>query len=184
MAKLTEKILARYYDGELSQKKAQEVEALLAASPEYESSLKNMNKIGDLLRLMNEENLSDVSFNSFSENVQAGIERQQTPGMLERIRVWLSEFFEFKQAIWVPSFAVVATAVALLLILPIVTDTQEKVPSGEPNGNIWMAANDTKPVILGSKIESVSFGDADGLKYDLTNGQGGTVGVVWIVENP
>ncbi len=184
MAKLTEKMLARYYDGELSPKQAQKVEKILAESKAHESSLNNMVRIGDLLRLMNEENLNDVSFDGFHEKVKTGIKRQQTPGIMERIGVWVSEFFEYRPAIWVPSFAVAAAAVALLLILPIVTGSPETAPSSAPTPDIWMAANDTQPVTFGSRIESVSFGEADGLKYDITNGQGGTVGVVWIVEKP
>ena len=186
MAKLTQELLERYHDNELRSSKVKEVEKLLSDSPDHQQSLREMARIGDLLRLMNEESQEAVSFDGFEHRVRAGIKTAQAPGFAERLRIWTSEFFEHRQAIWIPSVAVAGAAAAILLILPLFADQsgQLRHPSPSDKGEIWMASDSNSSLQLHSTIELVNFGEATGSKYEISDGQGGTVGVVWIEENP
>ncbi|MCP4601549.1 MAG: hypothetical protein GY847_13725 [Proteobacteria bacterium] len=184
MAKLTEELLERYHDGELSPRKAKWVEQRLKESPEHRNSLEKMVRMKQLIHLMNEEALTDVSFAGFKERVEIGIKREQGSGAWERLKVWAAEFFEHRQVIWVPSAAVATVAIAVLIALPFVTGTPAESTYDNANNGIWMASNTPGVEAPGSTIVSINFGGATGEKYDIPDGQGGTVGVVWIVEKP
>ena len=54
MAKLNEKLLAKYYDGMLGPSKAAQVEQLLENSPEDRETIKKMSRVSELLQLINE----------------------------------------------------------------------------------------------------------------------------------
>ncbi len=188
MAKLNEKLLARYYDGELSPRKAQKIEQLLRESPEHQEALKKMTQIGDLLRLANEENLESVSFDQLERQVAAGISQERNASLLERLTVWFSEFFSYRKVIWVPATVVAGATLAVLLVLPLSTPTplEDKGPTSSGN-DTWMASDDTTKG--GSKIESVTFddtADSKDSKFEVSkiDGQNGSIGVVWIVDTP
>ena len=188
MGKLTQEVLQRYHDGELSTRATKRVEADIEASPQWRQSLQQMSQLGELLRLMNEESLDDVSFDGFEARVTAGIEREDHPGGLERLRVWLSEVFEHRPVIWVPATAVVGVSLALLLALPFIgggtgNQTSGPVPAtgagNNTGGGIWTASAGGA---AGSSIEAVDYGGASGQVYDVPNGKGGMTAVVWINE--
>jgi anti-sigma factor RsiW len=189
MAKLNQKLLARYYDGELSPRKARKIEQLLSRSPEHQEALKKMTQIGELLRLANEEKLESVSFERLEQQVAAGISREEDSSPLEQLKVWFSEFFSYRKVVWVPTAVVAGATLAVLLILPLTTPTpvvEDKAPTGDRNGT-WMASDDTSKG--GSKIESVTFddtGDSKDSKFEVSkiDGQNGSIGVVWIVDTP
>jgi anti-sigma factor RsiW len=188
MIKLNQNLLARYYDGELSPRKARKIEQLLRESPEHQESLKKMTQLGELLRLANEEKMESVSFERFEQQVTAGISKGEDSTLLEQLKVWVSEFFSYRKAVWVPTAVVAGAALAALLVLPLSTPTQveDKAPTGNRN-DTWIAADDTSKG--GSKIESVTFddtGDSSDSKFEVSkiDGQNGSVGVVWIVDTP
>ena len=52
MAKLTDEIIERYYDGELGPSKAKWVEKQLEGSSEYQNRLEKMSRMSGLLHLM------------------------------------------------------------------------------------------------------------------------------------
>ena len=119
MAKITQDLLERYLDGELKPQKARQVERLLEESPEHQESLSELAKIGDLLRLMNEERLSDVSFEGFKSQVDRQIRTaEQRPSLLSRARVWAAEFFNHRRVVWVPAAATVGALALALVLLP------------------------------------------------------------------
>ncbi len=180
MAKLTYEMLERYHDGELSPRQAQWVEQRLDESPEHRETLAKMTRMSDLLTIMNEENLADVSFAGFEERVRAGVRQAEQPGAWERFKVWASEFLEHRQVVWVPSVAVATIAVAVIIALPFVSGSPSGTTAGPADPGIWQAASTDQPP--GSKIVSVNFGETTGMKYDVPYSKGGTVGVVWIME--
>ncbi|MCP4676141.1 MAG: hypothetical protein GY854_11665 [Deltaproteobacteria bacterium] len=186
MPGLNEKLLARYYDGELSPKKAAWVEQQLDKSPDYQVALKKMSNMSDLIHLMNEETLEDVSFAGFETRVRAGIGQGERPGFFEKLQVWASEFIEHRRTIWVPSMAVATVAVAVLIAMPFVTGGPSEAPPATTDNGIWMASTPgTKAP--SSTIVSVGSNDKTGSKYhkyDVPSGEGGTLGVVWIDEKP
>ena len=182
MSRLTRELLERYHDGELSERASERVESLLAASAEDQQNLVHLERLGELLRVMNEEQLSEVSFDGFEQRVAIGIKQQALPGAWERFKVWAGEFFEHRRVIWVPSAALATAAVAVLLILPL-------APGGQPTaghhagaaGGIWTASTDGAPTIArGSEIVSVH--GAAGIPYQIENEQGELTGVAWFNE--
>lgn len=181
MNKLTEDLLERYHDGELSPREAEQVEQLLAESPEFQESLKKMSRIGDLLRLMNEEFVADASFEGFGERIEAGIRRADKPSLLERVRVWSEEFLQHRRTVWVPAVAAAGVAAAILIALPFVGSPPGKAPPQKPVIEVYRHPQQPSP---GSTIRSVDFGGSQGAKYEVRDEDHGTVGVVWIVEKP
>ena len=186
MVKLNEKLLARYYDGELSPKKDRQVEQLLRQSPEHQESLRKMTQIGDLLRMANEETVDRVSFEGFAQQVEAGIAEERASRLSEKVKVWLQEFGTYRKPIWGPSAVLVASAIAVLLILPLTTSRpgEPETPAIAQNGT-WMASDEASRA--GSTIESVTFDDTDKSgqdKFEVSkvDGQNGSIGVVWIVD--
>ena len=125
MVKLNEKLLAKYYDGALSQKKAEQVEKLLENSPEHQEALQKMERMGDLLRLMNEESISDVSFAGFDKRVAIGVKQDEKPGLMDRITLYLNEFFEHRRIVWVPATVVAAVALAVVIAVPFMSGKQD-----------------------------------------------------------
>ena len=186
MVKLNEKLLARYYDGELSPRKARQVEQLLRESPEHQESLRKMSQIGDLIRMANEETVDRISFADFGEHVKAGIAEEQASSPAERLKVWFQEFFAYRKPVWVPATAVVAAAIAALLVFPLSSPGPAEPMDPATGGNgTWMAADHTSKG--GSKIESVTFDDTeksgdDKFEVSKIDGQNGSIGVVWIVD--
>ncbi len=186
MAGLNEKLLARYYDGELGPKKAAWVEQQLEKSPDHQAALKKMSNMSELIHLMNEETLEDISFAGFETRVRAGILQGEKPGFVERLRVFVSEFIEHRRTIWVPSMAAATVAVAVLIALPFVTGGPAEAPSATTDNGIRMASASPSNT-SGSTIVSVDFSEKTGSnyrKYDVPFSEGGTVGVVWIDEKP
>ncbi len=186
MAKLNQKLLERYYDGELSPGKARKVEQLLGESPEHQASLKKMTQMGDLLRQANEETLENVSFKHLEQRVAAGISKEEDAPLLEQLKVWTQEFFSYRKAVWVPTAVIAGVAIAVLSVLPLATSSQvePETPIMSDPGT-WMAADKTSKG--GSKIESVTFDDTEKpseskFKVSKVDGQNGSIGVVWIVE--
>jgi len=182
MKRLTEELIERYHDGELGPKERERVEDLLERSPAWRRSLEGVARLRSLLCLMNEESLGNVSFEGFAKRVANGIVREPRPGVGERIRVLAEEIFQHRRAIWVPCAAVVAAAAAVLLVLPFAASAPPRPASSGTEGGTWMAAAEIVPAAGGSRIESVDFGGAAGMVYDVNDGRGGTAGVVWIVE--
>ncbi len=186
MVKLNEKLLARYYDGELSPKKARSVEQLLRQSPEHQESLRKMAQIGDLLRMANEETVDRVSLEGFAEQVEAGIAEERASSLSERLKVWIQEFVTYRKPVWIPAAALVAAAIAVLLVVPLSPPgpVEPQTPATASN-DTWMAAD--QPSKRGSKIESVTFDDTgksgEG-KFEVSkiDGKNGSIGVVWIVD--
>jgi anti-sigma factor RsiW len=180
MANINQKLLERYYDGELSPKKAKQIEDQLANDAEHRESYRQMSQIGDLLRLMNEEDLNTVSFDGFEQRVAAGISVEEKPGMLEQLGIWISEFFAYRKAIWIPTTAAVGIAMVALLIVPAVL--RSNIFNGaSPPAIVTYEASIAR---TGSKIESVTFEGMTAVDYRVSkiDGQDGTIGVVWIVD--
>ena len=183
MGKLTGKLLQQYADGELGRKKAEKVARRLAESPEHQEYLSEMAKIGDLLRLMNEESLSDVKFDGFAENVVKKIEKnRERLSFWSKMRIGIAEFFEHRRGIWVPTAAAVGALILALVFMPFATETS-RVRSPATSGEIRLHT-ESSPSPLSSKVDFVDFGESKGSFTSITDEHGGTVGVVWIVETP
>ncbi len=182
MKRLPEKLLVRYHDGEIGEKDMKRVESTIQESVRDREFLEEMSRIGDLLRLMNEENLDSVSFDGFEQRVLNSLDRAQRPGFFESARVWMSEFFEHRKTVWIPTASLVGAAAAVLLVLPLVTGT---VPPATHSGadvssGIWAAAADRSPG--GSEVSLMNRGQALGTEYSVLNERGEAIGVVWIDE--
>ncbi len=179
MRKLTPDLLERYIDGDLKPKKARQVERLLSESPDHQEAYSELTQIGDLLRLMNEENLANVTFEGFKSQVEHQIlSEDKLPPLVSRIGVWLTEFLDHRRVVWIPT---VATITALTLALVLLPFFSIHTASETPNNGIQLYSS---PSPLISRIDSVDFGDLTGTHYTIKDNQGGTVGVVWINESP
>ncbi len=188
MGKLTDRLLQQYADGELSPSKAEMVARLLTEQAESQAYVQELSKLGDFVRLMNRESLEEVNFEGFSGGVAHKIRQAEQRGdVWEKIKVAVSEFFDHRRVVWVPSAAVAAALLAAVLLTPLFL-------GGPKGGPATSALRDDIQLLTSapteasrkqlSRIVSVDFGDAKGSSFAVDDDRGGTVGVVWIVEAP
>ena len=181
MAKPADDILHRYLDGELSAQQAARVEKELRDSPGDRADVEAFGRIGTLMRLMDEEMTTDVSFEGLSDKVLAEIKTTRSSlSLWENIKTWLSEFFSYRRAVWVPAAAVVGAACSAVLIVPLFGAPPAAVSGASDTGIVLHSA--APATGTGSRIEAVDFGGATGTQYAMDDGSGHTVGVVWITE--
>jgi hypothetical protein len=185
MARVTRDELARFRDGELSASERKRVEEALRTAPaEDRAQLERLDKLGDLLHVMHEEQASRVSFDGFGERVAAGIRSIAKPGLGERLGVWLAEFFAHRRAVWIPAASLVGAAAAVLLMLPLVRGPQQSVPVPQAvAGGIWSASTDgarVPAIPRGSEAVLASGGQGAGLAFEVPNERGELIGVVWV----
>lgn len=181
MDRLTQEELARYHDGELSDEERERIEAALAAAPAGDRAyLGRLDRIGDLVRLMNEEELAQVSFDGFADRVAAGIRAAGPPPLAERARIWVSEFVEHRRIVWIPAASLAAAAIALVVAIPALRAPDgAAAPSRAAAGPIW-AASAAAAVPHGSEAILANRGEATGSEYALANDRGEKLGVVWV----
>jgi anti-sigma factor RsiW len=182
MGKLETDMLDRYLDGELSSKETERVAKMVEASPESQATLDKTKKLGELIRLSNNEQCHDVSFEGLADRVLKKIEVSESPlPILIRLRVWLGEFFEHRKTVWIPAATICTAAALTLLMLPL--SQVSPTPQHHPSNN-GIALHSAIKAAGGSTIASVDFGAAAGTTYNVRIHNGATVGVVWIEENP
>ena len=183
MGKLQHNVIERYLDGELSSRESKQTEEMLATSVESQRILEENQKLGDFVRMMTEERTRNVSFDGFTDRVLAATRNTSgSPSFVERMHLWMSEFFEHRRVVWIPAAVCGVTAALVLLVLPL----SEISPSPKPEteNGITLHAATSVSFGSGSKIASVDFGGAEGKTFSLRNERGASVGVVWIEENP
>jgi len=185
MARVTREELARYRDGELSaSERARVEEALRTAPAEDRAHLERLDKLGDLVRVMHEEQTSRVSFDGFAERVAEGVRAAKRPGLGERLGVWLAEFFAHRRAIWIPAASLAGAAAAVLLVLPLVRGPQQSAPLPQAvAGGIWSASTDgviATAVPRGSEAVLANGGQVTGWAFTVPNERGELIGVVWV----
>lgn len=181
MAKLTQKLIQKYVDEELSFRQAEKVKALLEVSVEDKLEEQNLRRIGSLLRVMDEENTAGVSFDGLADKVLTEIKAKRVPvPFFERVKVWLLEFFAHRRAVWLPASAAMGAACLAVVFIQTVTSVSDKSGASYDTGIVLHSvAASTK----GSQIVSVDFGEETGFQYALDDGAGNTFGVVWIEED-
>jgi len=181
MTRLNEKLLARYYDGELSDKQARRVEAQLASSDNDREALEKMSRLGDLLRTSNEEQLLNISFDGFEERVLNAVGQSKSLGLSERAKVWVNEFFEHRRHLWIPAASFAGAAAAILLIVPLFSKAPiVNTPLQRDNQEIWAASANTVVISGGSEVVLLSRAQTSGVEYSIKNDRGENIGVVWI----
>ncbi len=178
----TEKKLARYYDGELNEKRSKQVEQMLSESEEYSENIRSMARLGDLLRAADEENQSKVSFEGFDKRVMNSLETKKQVSFGERIKVWTNEFFEHRKVVWVPATSLAAAAVALLLAMPFFAGAPKHSEGDIVNTRqqTWVAS--TEKASPGSEAILVNRDEATGTSYQIEKEPGEFIGVIWISE--
>lgn len=188
MARLNRELLERYHDGELNESARRRVEAMLAESPEDRAALDQLQRLGDLLRVMSEDEVAAASFEGFGQRVMNGLDRAPRPGVGERMRVWLGEFFEHRKVVWIPTAAVAAAAACAMLIFAFTTAPGPQQGGVQPYPDRSLVAEAQPGFVVntveqgGSEIMSVNFGEASGFTTSVQNERGEVLGVVWINE--
>ncbi len=182
MAKIDEKLLAKYYDGALSPKQAAKVEQMLEGSPEDQESLARMSRMTDLLNMMNEETLRDVSFAGFEQRVAIAVRKEEKEGFFDRLKVTLAEFFEYRKVVWVPATAVAAVVLAAIVATPFVGETPATGGYASPHPEFARMETDGGALVVEASTVASSK-DPNTMEYSVLDGNGNSVGVVWIVEN-
>jgi anti-sigma factor RsiW len=185
MARVTQDELTRYHDGELSASERKRIEEALRTSPaEDRAQLEKLDRLGDLLCIMHEEQVSQMSFDGFADRVAEEIRAAEKPGLGERLGVWFAEFFEHRRIVWIPAASLVGAAAAVLLVLPLVRGPQPAAPIPQGvSGGIWAASTDgamATAVPRGSEAILANRGQVTGWEFTVPNDRGEPMGVVWV----
>lgn len=181
--KQDEKILAQYYDGELSGARKAKAKALIDSSSESADALRNMEAMSRLFQVMKEETLENVSFDGLDKRVLNEIQQsEQSVPFGEKIRVWFKEFFAHRKAVWVPVASIAGAACAALLAIGLQSSANPMAPN-MPNQNApqtWNASGTTPAVA--STVNVTAPENIDVQKYSLQTEGGQRIAVVWINE--
>jgi len=110
--------LQRYFDEELSQRRARKLHEHLASSPEDQRQLDDLKKMRSLLQEATEEAVAEVSFEHLWSNVQEAIATQQPLTLKERINTWARRY----------GLVAVSAAAAVVLVFFLLVR-----PFGEPS---------------------------------------------------
>ncbi len=113
MASKRNRELQRFFDGDLSPRRAAKVQQQLEGSPEDKQRLESLGAMRGLLRGANEEAVTEASFDGLWARVQQGIAREQPPSFAEKLRVW------FRQYGLIAASAAAAAVLAFFLWLPL-----------------------------------------------------------------
>lgn len=111
----SDKLLRKYFDGELSPDEEKEALHMIADDEELRSMLRFEQQLNSRLSRRGGSLTSPEVPENFSESVMqeiAGAE-ERTDDIIPRVKVWFQEFWEPKQVQWRPAYAM---AVAVLVI--------------------------------------------------------------------
>jgi hypothetical protein len=174
---LDDDTLQRYFDGELPAREAQAVQKQVEQSPEAQRRLRELARLGDLIRLSAAEAARDLDSNALFSRIEAGIREQKQLGFGERLRVLGSEWSEHRRGVLVPMLGAAAAAAAALVIVLVPRH------AAEPSVGLKPAAPELAIAMThGSRIENVDFGSNTGTVFEIDN-QGVAAAVVWIADD-
>jgi hypothetical protein len=117
MASRRHRDLQRYFDGELSPRRAAKVREQLAGSPEDQRRVDGMQSMRQGLQDATEDAVAQADFGRLWAHVQVGISAQRPLGFGERVRLW------FRAYGMMAASATAAAVLALFLWLPTETAT-------------------------------------------------------------
>lgn len=109
-SKLSDGDLQRYYDGELSLRRARQVHAALRESPRDRQRLAALEQMGDLLRESLAERASEADFEGMWQGVEAQIQAPAPPTLGQKLAGW----FHGYRLLATASAAAVALAVVVV----------------------------------------------------------------------
>jgi len=181
MDEFSEKLIARYYDGELGAAERARAEALLAKDSEARAALERMTRMGGLFQAMSDQSLDGVSFEGLDKRVMnvAGRQNGKVP-FSERFGVWLSEVVHHRKAIWIPAASFAGIAAAALLVVALQTGTPLGTLPSSARGDTWQAS--VVRVAAGSEATLANAAEVPGKVYQVAGDDGASIGVVWINE--
>jgi anti-sigma factor RsiW len=174
---LDDDTLQRYFDGELPMQQAQAVQKHVEQSPEAQRRLRELARLGDLIRLAAAEAAHSVDSDALFSRVEAQIQEQKQLGFGERLRLLSSEWSEHRRGVLVPMLGAAAAAAAALAIVLVPRQ------AAEPSAGARPAAEQAGVALAhGSRIENVDFGSNTGTVFEVDN-QGVAAAVVWIADD-
>lgn len=165
MIDLSDETLSRYLDGELGASEQASVRASLEGNGEGKARLARIMRVRALVRMAAEEHVAeaDDAIDGLWARVEQGIASDRTPpAWTDRVRAWWGEFLEHRRNIWVPASAAVAVAAVVAVI-------------GLRGGD-----GVQPPVLRGSQVVAVSFGEGGGTVYEVPADGNATTVVIWM----
>jgi anti-sigma factor RsiW len=174
---LDDDTLQRYYDGELPVKQAQAVQKLVEHSPEAQRRLRELSRLGDLVRMAAVEAASSLDANALFSRIEAGIGEQKRLGFGEHLRVISAEWREHRRGMLVPMLGAAAAAAAALAIVLVPRHAEEPGVGSRP-----VTPDLGGLVAHGTRVENVDFGNNTGTVFEIDN-EGVAAAVVWIADD-
>lgn len=176
--KITPELLHRYYDKELSDAQALEVDKALRENPQLRAELGELQNLSALLRDHAVEQAKSASFAGVFERIEQGITPQ--PTWWER----LNEAWQQRQPHWRWALPLgVSAAAAVFLVWVLRTDS----PSTPPlRAELPVSATSAEPAVAtapsDSEIIEVDMGENIGTVIDIEAEDGEHVAVLWVEE--
>ena len=181
---LDDETLQRYYDGELSPVEERAVRARVESSPEAQKQLAELARLSELFRMAADEMGSEVDSASLFAGIERDLKKQESLGMLGRLRVVRDEWMEHRRGVVVSMVGATAVAAAALLTVlgPRATDSGDEVAHVAKEVSAPTSAPAAEPRVSGSRVENVDFGSNTGTVFEIES-QGVTTAVVWIADD-
>lgn len=177
---LDDETLQRYHDGDLSPVEERAVRARIEQDPEAQRRLKELERLGSLIRLAAEEMGSRVDSEALFAGIEAGVQKEAEFGTGTRLRLIVGEWASRRRHVLWPLAAAAAAAVLAVIVLPArQAGDGETARSVQQREVVRVAEN--SPAVHGSHIEDVDFGSNTGTVFEIEN-EGVMTAVVWIAD--
>jgi negative regulator of sigma E activity len=112
-----EKSLSRYFDGEMSEREKEKIEKMLAEDDELKARLKEMQRLGDLIRMPIQSAAGEVSFDGLWNKIEIEIERiENRPTLWQRVWVLFSELFTYHRYAFAGTIATIVLIITAALL--------------------------------------------------------------------
>ena len=197
MEHVQEDALNMHFDGELAPAEAASVQRHLATCPECTKRLSSLQRLREMIAMSAEQVASQVDFDAMFGRVEQGWKAAPSPGLLERVTLWVTESLQHNPVkVWAPVGGFAVAAAVLMLVLsrsdgPGEGETARRgviAEEREPKRERMMVAETEKPKAKvidpaesnASEVVQVDFGSNTGTVFEIALADGASTPVVWI----
>jgi hypothetical protein len=180
---LDDETLQRYYDGDLSPVEERVVRTRIESDPDAQKRLRELEKLSALMRIGAEEMASGLDSDALFARIEQGIEKHESVGLGERLRVISGEWLSHRRQVVLPMMAAAAAAaIAVVTLTARDAGDEDLARSAAKRERVRLAQVEAPATkVQGSRVENVDFGTNTGTVFEIESA-GVMTAVVWIAD--
>lgn len=177
---LEDELLQRYFDGELSNGSAVEVNQHLESCETCRNRHRSLEKLHTYINMAVEEAAEDVDFDALFGRIESGLEESRQRGKVVSIKAWL-ESSRLRRPLVLAPVAIAAAAVLFFINQLVPTEEVARDSKGRKRSNRTVLVDSrNSQQQRNSEIVQVDFGANTGTVFEIALAEGASTPVVWI----